>query len=88
MKTKELSFWCLQKSAQECEKKGDRPKNIGRLEGLKVGMLKEKEVESSKLKVESEERMEREWRGLLRWWWSRTFTTHDNVNYIICQLQH
>jgi len=57
---------------------------MGRLEGLKVGMLKEKEVESSKLKVESEEKTEREWRGLLRRWWSRTFTTHDNVNYIIC----
>jgi hypothetical protein len=64
---------------------GRKRLKVGRFEGWNV---EEKELESSKLKIESEERMEREWRGLLRWWWSRTFTTHDNVKYIICQLQH
>jgi hypothetical protein len=42
MKTKELSFWQVQKSAQECEKKGDRSKRVARLEVLMVEKLGER----------------------------------------------
>jgi hypothetical protein len=49
MKTKELCFSRVQKSAQGCETKGDRLKKrwkVGKFEGWDV---REKEVERSKL---------------------------------------
>ncbi len=48
LKTKELRFWSVQKSLEECEKKGDRTKHVGRFEGLNVGRLRKKEVSNSK----------------------------------------
>jgi hypothetical protein len=48
LKTKELRFWRVQKSLEECEKKGDRTKHVGRFEGLNVGRLRKKEVSNSK----------------------------------------
>ena len=65
MKRKGLSFGeCkkAQKSAQECERKGDGEKHVGTFEGLKVGTLKRKRltVESGKLKVEIHEKRARE----------------------------
>jgi hypothetical protein len=45
----------VQKSVEECERKGDRSENVGRLAGLKVGMLKKKRLTilSRKLKAKN-----------------------------------
>jgi hypothetical protein len=44
MKTKELSFVCLQKSLQEYQTKGDRSEKGSAGENLENGMLKKKSL--------------------------------------------
>jgi hypothetical protein len=44
MKTKELSFLCLQRSLQEYQRKGDRSEKRDACEDLENGMLRRKEV--------------------------------------------
>jgi hypothetical protein len=65
------------------KRQGIDKKHVGKLEGWNV---EGKEVKSSKLKVESKEKMRGEWRRLVWQSWGRDFTTHDTVDYRIGQL--
>ncbi len=62
-----------EKSSEAVEKKGDRTKYVGRLEGLKVGMLRSKEVERP-------ERVEAGGTG-----WSVRFKSQGSTESIGCQ---
>lgn len=54
-----------------------------------VGIFDSKPEVERKEETTDESRTARDlrWRGCIWSWWSREFTTHDTMNYRLCQLQ-